>query len=78
MVLLPFLLSKYTLHHPSPLVLEKLANAKELWQEGQTLVPGNLEVNAGIMFRCVTICKLPNLSEPQLHHCEMGTIVPTQ
>lgn len=55
-----------------------MANAKKLWQKGQTLGPDGHKVNADFALYCVMIYKLPNLSEPQLHHHEMRLIVPTQ
>lgn len=54
-----------------------MLNAKELWQEGQTLGPEGLKVKAGSALYYAMICKLPNFSEPQWQHCEMGTVVPT-
>lgn len=54
-----------------------MVSATELLQEGQIPGPEGLRVNVGPALFCVTICKLPNLSETHLHHREMGTIVPT-
>lgn len=75
---LPYLVGKGATLFLAPMSQEVgILNAKDFLQKGQTLGLEGLKVNVGSALYCVMICKLPNLSKPQLHHCEMGTIVPT-